>query len=213
MGKEWDGLCISFYKNCSNFFLKLKKNLNTEGAGFIGETLRSVLMDYVKEFNLIREKNAQDKSSLSAKTRRFKKTDFHKNLFIKLKHNFPDEAFLRGVQRLAKKAFDRLLLEAIDDAFSSLGDSAKQSIYFHLETKFKVAKTNIPDQLEGFEEGLEKIFGAGSRFLEILIMKKLYEKIGQPLEWNESKELVFIDYVKAAQQSFSKKEDKPTLNN
>jgi len=114
---------------------------------------------------------------------------------------------------LAKKAFDRLLLEAIDDAFSSLGDSAKQSIYFHLETKFKVAKTDIPDQLEGFEEGLEKIFGIGSRFLEILIMKKLYEKIGQPLEWNEGKELVFIDYVKAAQQSFSKKEDKPALNN
>jgi len=56
VGKEWDGLCISFYKNCSNFCLKLKKNLNTEGAGFIGETLRSVLMDYVKESNLIREK-------------------------------------------------------------------------------------------------------------------------------------------------------------
>lgn len=114
---------------------------------------------------------------------------------------------------MAKKAFNKLLLEAIDDAFSSLGDSAKQSIYFHLETKFKVAKTDIPDQLEGFEEGLEKIFGVGSRFLEILIMRKLYEKIGCSLEWNEDKELVFIDYVKAAQRSFSRKEDKPTLNN
>ena len=114
---------------------------------------------------------------------------------------------------MAKKAFDRLLLEAIDYAFSSLGDSAKQSIYFHLETKFKVAKADIPDQLEGFEEGLGKIFGIGSRFLEILIMKKLHEKIGQPLEWNEGKELVFIDYVKAAQRTFSRKEDESTLNN
>jgi hypothetical protein len=32
------------------------------------------------------------------------------------------------------RAFDELLLIAIDKAFSSLGESAKQSIYFHIET-------------------------------------------------------------------------------
>jgi len=36
-------------------------------------------------------------------------------------------------------------------------------------------------------------------------MKSLFEKIGQPLEWNEKKELVFVEYVAAAKQSFLKR--------
>ncbi len=105
---------------------------------------------------------------------------------------------------MTKKAFDRILLEAIDEAFSTLGDSVKQSIYFHLEKKFKVAKDAIPDSLGVFEDGLEKIFGEGSRFLEILIMRKLYEKVGKPLKLDEDKQLVFAEYVGAAQKSYSK---------
>jgi len=112
----------------------------------------------------------------------------------------------KGVQKLAKKAFEKLLLEAIDDAFSTLGDSARQSIYFHLETNFNIAKNDIPRCIEDFGDGLTRIFGPGSRFLEILIMKKLYEKVEQPLEWDESKELVLADYVTAAREGFSKKE-------
>ena len=106
---------------------------------------------------------------------------------------------------MAKKAFEKLLLEAVDDALASLGDSARQAIYFHLEDKFKIAKNDIPRRLQDFVDGLEKIFGLGARFIEILIMRNLYGKIGQPLEWNESRELVFVDYVKAAKQSFSKR--------
>ena len=105
---------------------------------------------------------------------------------------------------MAKKTFDKLLIEAIDEVFSTLGDSAKQSIYFHLRTKFSVAKNDIPEHIEDFENGLGKIFGTGSKFLEILIMKKLYEKVGQTLELNESTNLVFVDYVAAAKRRFSK---------
>ncbi len=105
---------------------------------------------------------------------------------------------------MAKKTFNELLLEAIDEAFASLGESAKQSIYYHLEDKCKITKNEIPNHLKEFAEGLEKIFGVGARFLEILIMKKLYARLGTPLEWNESKELVFVDYVEAARQCFQK---------
>ena len=106
---------------------------------------------------------------------------------------------------MAKKTFEDLLLESVDEAFASLGESVRQAIYFHLEKKFKLAKKDIPYRPEDFVAGLEKIFGLGARFLEILIMKKLYEKIDQPLKWNENKELVFVDYVAVAKQSFSKK--------
>jgi hypothetical protein len=107
---------------------------------------------------------------------------------------------------LTEKAFQKLFLEAVDSAFSSLGDSAKQSIYFHLENKFKITRNEIPRRLKDFDDGLEKIFGAGNRFLEVLVMKKLYEKLGTEgniLKWDEDKEFNFVDYVKAAEQNFS----------
>lgn len=108
---------------------------------------------------------------------------------------------------MADKGFHKLLLDAVDGAFSSLGTSAKQSIYFHLETKFKVPKDQIPSRLEDFENGLENIFGVGTRFLEIMIMKNLYETMepkGRTLKWGEGKEFKFTDYVKTAEQVFSK---------
>jgi len=105
-----------------------------------------------------------------------------------------------------RKAFEKLLLEAVDEALASLGESAKQSIYFHLKEKSKIAKNDIPYRLEDFADGLEKIFGLGARFIEILIMKSLFKKVGQPLQWDESRELVFAEYVAAAKRSFAKKE-------
>jgi hypothetical protein len=105
---------------------------------------------------------------------------------------------------LTRKVFDKLLLEAVDEALASLGDSAKQAIYFHLEDKFKIARNEIPQRVKDFVHGLEKIFGMGARFLEILIMKQLHERIGGPLEWDESKELVLVEYVTATRRSFLK---------
>jgi hypothetical protein len=103
-----------------------------------------------------------------------------------------------------RKAFENLLTEAIDEGLTSLGESAKHAIYFHLEHKFKIAKKDIPCRLEDFTKGLENIFGLGAHFIEILIMKSLFEKIGQPLEWNQSKEFVFVEYVAAAKRSYLK---------
>jgi hypothetical protein len=103
------------------------------------------------------------------------------------------------------RAFDELLLSAIDEALTSLGESVKQSIYFHIENKFSVARNEIPGNLQGFQGGLEKIFGTGAQFIEVLIMKNLHAKIGLPLIIEKSGQLEFIDYVNTAKQSFLKK--------
>jgi hypothetical protein len=103
-----------------------------------------------------------------------------------------------------QKDFDDILIESIDETLTSLGESVKQSIYYHLEDKFEISKKDIPKRIEDFANGIEKIFGLGAHFIEISIMKKLYEKIGVPLEWNEGKELIFINYVEAARKCFMK---------
>ena len=101
--------------------------------------------------------------------------------------------------------FDKILLSSIDEALTSLGESVKQSIYFHIENKFCVARKEIPENIAEFQGGLEKIFGTGARFIEIMIMKNLHSKIGLPLNMDKKEQLEFAKYVGAAKQGFLKK--------
>ena len=75
--------------------------------------------------------------------------------------------------------FDQLVLEAIDQGLSSLGEAGKASIYIHLESRFNIRKQEIPNKIDGFSNALHRIFGLGAPQLEILIKKKLQEKIGE----------------------------------
>jgi hypothetical protein len=101
------------------------------------------------------------------------------------------------------KEFDKILLSSIDEAMLSLGESARQSIYYHLETKFAVKREEISLDLEGFQTALEKIFGIGARYLEILIMKNLYAKIGRSLKVKNNEQLEFVKYVNAAKRGYT----------
>ena len=103
-----------------------------------------------------------------------------------------------------RSAFANLLVDAIDETLNSLGESVKQSIYFHIENEFKVARKDIPENLEEFQEGLEKIFGEGARFIEILIMRNLHMKIGLPLKM-EGEQLEFVEYIGVAKRRFLEK--------
>jgi hypothetical protein len=96
---------------------------------------------------------------------------------------------------LVELEFDLLLLDAIDEALSSLGDSIMQTVYFYLERSFHIKRAEIPCRLEAFAEAMENIFGAGADFIEILIMEKLHEKVGGVIEWNESERFGFTEYV------------------
>jgi len=103
---------------------------------------------------------------------------------------------------LPRKDFDKLLLEAVDEGLSSLGESPKQAIYFYLRKRFDVKKREIPHKIEAFVDGIEKIFGLGANFLENLILKRLYEKVGQSFKWYVSEDLTFIECVALAKRSF-----------
>jgi hypothetical protein len=101
--------------------------------------------------------------------------------------------------------FNLLLLNSIDDALLSMGESAKKSVYFHIEKNYRVEREQIPQELEQFQTALEKIFGIGARYIEILIMRNLYGRVGRPLNLGKNEQLEFIKYVEAAKQVFSGK--------
>ncbi|MCW3993270.1 MAG: hypothetical protein NWE85_01730 [Candidatus Bathyarchaeota archaeon] len=99
----------------------------------------------------------------------------------------------------------KILLEAVEEGISSLGDSPKQAIFFHLETSFEIRKDKIPANLTEFSKALEKIFGSGAVYLEKLIAKRLYEKLG--LEFEEVKNWDFLEYVNNARERLPLKRD------
>lgn len=77
---------------------------------------------------------------------------------------------------MANDEFEKFLVEAIDESLSSLGESPKQAILFHLENTFKIKKQEISNNIDGFDDALKKTFGLGANFLETLIINKLCEK-------------------------------------
>ena len=100
-----------------------------------------------------------------------------------------------------RRDFEKLLLEAVDEQLASLGESSKQALYFHLERGFNIKKQEIPKKTEAFVDAMERIFGQGADYLEILIMKRLHSKIGLDVGLSNPN-LTFTEYVKAAKRSY-----------
>ncbi len=121
---------------------------------------------------------------------------------------------MKDLKPSAVQNFDQILLDSVDEAFSSLGDRAKNSIYFHLERKFSIGKHEIPSKLDEFSCALEKILGLGARYLEILAMRKLHEKVECSYKLAGPKRLrpnlTFKMYVELARLSY-KAEAKPAV--
>ena len=108
------------------------------------------------------------------------------------------------------KRFEEVLQDSVDEAFSSLGESVKKSIYFHLERNFRISRQDIPFRIEAFSDALERIFGSGAKHLEILIMEKLYRKVNCSFKWDGPKwlvpELTFKQYIELLRASYEDEE-------
>lgn len=96
-------------------------------------------------------------------------------------------------------SFNEIMIEAVDDGLSLLGDHSKQVLYSYLEKTSKIKKQDIPEKIEEFTNAVERIFGEGARLLEIEIMRQLYKKVEHKIEYPSGKnDLLFVDYVEAA---------------
>ncbi len=86
---------------------------------------------------------------------------------------------------MADVEFKKILNEAIDETFTALGESPKQSIYYHLENTFALKANEYSDNIGAFDRALKDIFGPGAFLLETTILNKLNEKAmqhGSPLK-------------------------------
>ena len=101
-----------------------------------------------------------------------------------------------------KKDFEKLLLDAVDEGLSALGESSKQAIYFHLEKSFNIKRNEIPERVGAFAQAIESIFGAGAGCLEVLITHRLNDKVGGALDCDEPKTFSFLEYIAVAKRSF-----------
>lgn len=105
---------------------------------------------------------------------------------------------------MSQNKFSQILLSAVEEGLSSLGDSPKEAIFFHLEHSFKIKRENIPTNLTQFEEALQRIFGPGASYLERLIAQRFCQRLGVQLEedtWS------LRDCVDKAKRHLAAKED------
>lgn len=94
--------------------------------------------------------------------------------------------------------FRKILLEAVDEGLSLLGDLPKQALYAHLERTISLKKQDLPERIEEFAKAIEEIFGQSAKLLEIKIMKELYKRVGHNLVFfPDTDELVFTEYMEA----------------
>jgi hypothetical protein len=104
------------------------------------------------------------------------------------------------------RPFYDTLLEAIDKSFLSLGEQVKTSIYLYLENSMGIKKSEIPFRIDDFQNALEKLFGIGTRHLEILVIKNLHEKIKIKYKRDMPRwvvpDLTFQEYIRLAKMTY-----------
>ena len=93
------------------------------------------------------------------------------------------------------EVYDKFVLAAIDDCFSSFGDSAKQAIYLHLKEHHNIDRTEIPAKIGDFAEALEESYGVGAKLIEIEIMKIIHRKAPHFKHSPDTENLSFSSYV------------------
>jgi hypothetical protein len=104
------------------------------------------------------------------------------------------------------QAFYDILLEAIDTSFLAFGEQVKTTVYLYLENSMGIKKTDIPFRIDDFQNALEKLLGIGTRYLEILIIKNLYEQIKIECKKNIPRwavpDLTFQEYIRLVKKTY-----------
>ncbi len=97
--------------------------------------------------------------------------------------------------KLSKDDFEELLIDAVDQELSGLGNDAKKATYSCLKSTFGIKKHEIPDKIEEFAIALERIFGAGAKALEIRIIEAVCRRVTNFKYSPKHGDIFFADYL------------------
>ncbi len=111
--------------------------------------------------------------------------------------------------RISAREFNKLFLAILDETFSYLGENAKQTIYYHLEHKFGIRRSEIPCRVEDFSSAMDKIFGLANKSIEVVLVQKLHEKVGCEFRAASIGDFTFPKYVNMVRKKVVAAETKP----
>jgi hypothetical protein len=97
--------------------------------------------------------------------------------------------------KTSKDKFETVIIEAVDQSFSSLKNIDKQDVYSYFENAFKINKEEIPSKIEDFMDAIEQMFGIGAKLIEIRILEEIHKKIQDFMFFPNKGDVVFKEYI------------------
>jgi hypothetical protein len=92
-----------------------------------------------------------------------------------------------------------MLLEVIDETLLSLlGQRVKDRFYLYLNSRLNIDKQEIPFRIEDFIAELERVFGAGARYLEFYVVRELQARVKFvfPISVEENSTRIYLQYLR-----------------
>ncbi|MEM2341925.1 MAG: hypothetical protein QXX94_00530 [Candidatus Bathyarchaeia archaeon] len=75
--------------------------------------------------------------------------------------------------------FGRIVVEAVDDGLSVFGETVKATLLLLIKERFHIDNHEISEKPKEFSSALRSILGnGGGKFVENLIVRNLYAKLG-----------------------------------
>jgi hypothetical protein len=106
---------------------------------------------------------------------------------------------------------DELIIQIVEKGINSLGDNSAQLLWSLLEKDYGINKTKIPQNLPGFLETLQKIFGLGYNFLDSILQTLLQQSIGENLKVYKSFAQCVAELRKKQTAPIQEKSEKTTV--
>jgi|HubBroStandDraft_6_1064221.scaffolds.fasta_scaffold963826_2 hypothetical protein len=106
------------------------------------------------------------------------------------------------MQTTKEESFNEIFAEAVDAAFSSLGDSAKHAVYWYITQKAGIEKNELASHVETLTPALEGFFQGGSSIIEMMILQNLSSRTGVVLTQEQCDK--FPDAVRLFSKAYRK---------
>jgi hypothetical protein len=86
----------------------------------------------------------------------------------------------REGEPMAQVEFEEFLLDSMDDGLTEvLGEQFKEAFYKHIEQKFHIARSSLPNRLDLLASALSAVLGnTGGVVMGRAIAKRFYSKLG-----------------------------------